>query len=119
MPVSKDIIKKVFSGIEENYLIESAKEIGSTIAKEYISYFFGEVNIYTLIQFLEIWFGRFDSYQHKTEHNRHYFSLKHDIGMKYSIFFGEFIKSLAEPIINSQIRFNVITPNTITFWFEI
>jgi hypothetical protein len=119
VPVSRDIIKKIFSGIEEKYLVESGKEVGSTIAKEYISYFFGEVNSYTLIQFLEVWFARFVSFRHQIEGSQHFFSLKHDISMKYSIFLSEFLKSLIESIANSLVRFNVVTQNTITFSFQI
>jgi hypothetical protein len=119
VPVSRDIIKTIFSGIEEKYLVESGREVGSTIAKEYISYFFGEVNSYTLIRFLAVWFARFVSFRYHVEGRQHSFSLKHDISMKYSIFLKEFLKSLIEPIANSPVGFNVVTQNIITFSFQI
>jgi hypothetical protein len=119
VPVSRDIIKTIFSGIEEKYLVESAKEVGSSIAKEYISYYFGEVNSQTPIRFLAVWFARFVSFRHHVGGSQHSFPLKRDICMKYSIFLKEFLKSLIEPIANSPVGFNVVTQNSITFSFQI
>src|SRR5688572_24893573 len=61
--MSKDCLKQAFGRLEDKDL-EDAKQLGRT-AKEYISYFFIDVNTYTLIEFLELWFSKFQSFQHK------------------------------------------------------
>lgn len=86
--------------MQDKYLIENGKEPGSLVAQVYISYFFGQVNTSTLIQFLELWFSRFEAFQYRVYDNHHYFSIKHDISMKYS----------------SYLELN--TPKSLTFSFE-
>jgi hypothetical protein len=119
IPTSKDAIRTWLNRIEEKDLIADAKELGSTRAREYIAYFFGDVTIYTLIEFLEIIFSRFQAYQYKIDNKSHCYSINHDISLNYSIFFGELLKALIEPIINNPVKIRNITPNILTFSFEI
>jgi hypothetical protein len=65
--VSKDFLRKTFSRLNENDIEEFGRELGLTVAKEYISYFFPEVNNTTLVEFLDIWFRRFQFYQHRVQ----------------------------------------------------
>jgi hypothetical protein len=67
--VSKNLLRKTFEGLDQKHIEELGKEYGITIAKEYISYFYPQVNADTLIQFLEIWFKRFQSCQHRINEN--------------------------------------------------
>jgi len=119
IPTSKDVITTWLNRIEEKDLIEDAKEFGSTRAREYIAYFFGDVTIYTLIEFLEILFSRFQAYQHKIDNKSHCFTVNHDISMNYSIFFSELLKGLIEPIIKNPVKIRNVTPNILNFSFEI
>jgi hypothetical protein len=68
--VSKDFLRKTFSRLNENDIEEFGRELGLTVAKEYISYFFPQVNNATLVEFLDIWFRRFQFYQHRVEEER-------------------------------------------------
>ena len=115
---SKDFIRKILGRIEEKYIIEDAKEFGLSIAKEYIPYFFMDVNSYTLLEFLEIWLGRFP-FQHRIDFKRHSYSINHGLGMNYSIFFREYITALIEPIIKSPVKFSIVASNIVTFSFDI
>jgi predicted HicB family RNase H-like nuclease len=66
--VSKSLLRKIFSyELDERNIVEYGKELGAIASKEYASYFFPEVNINTIIQFLDIWFRRFQLYQHRVE----------------------------------------------------
>jgi hypothetical protein len=65
--ISKDFLRKTFSRLDQNYVEEFGKEHGLTVTKEYISYFFTQVNNNTLIEFLDIWFRRFQFYQHRVK----------------------------------------------------
>jgi hypothetical protein len=95
-----------------------AKDFG-TLANEFIIYFFGEVNEKTLIKFLDIFFSRFQAYQHSTENMTHYFSINHDICINYSVFLSEFLKALIEPVIKCPIRISSISPKMISISFII
>jgi len=123
--VSKNFLRKTFEGLDQKHIEELGKEYGLTIAKEYLSYFYPQVNADTLIQFLEIWFKRFQSCQHRTDSNNssnndlHYFTVNHDINMNFSSALQYILIGLIEPIIKSAVTFTNVTPNTITFSFRV
>jgi hypothetical protein len=63
--VSKDFLRKIFSKIDDKDIEELGKEFGLTIEREYVTYFYPQVNSDTLVEFLDnIWFGRFQSRKH-------------------------------------------------------
>jgi hypothetical protein len=122
--VSKDFLRKIFDVIEDEKHIEDfGKEFGATIAKEYVSYFYPQVNSVTLIQFLDYLFRRFQSCKHIVEDSnrsqRHYFTVNHDINMKFSLALGAILEGLIEPISKTTLEFKDITANSISFSFEV
>jgi hypothetical protein len=119
IPTSKEAIRIWLNKLGEKDIIQDAKEFGSTRGREYIMYFFGDVTAYKLIRFLEILFSRFSAYQHKINNRIHYFTINHDISINYTIFFGELLKALIEPIINNPVNIAKPTPNILNFSFEI
>lgn len=127
--VSKDFLRKVFSKIEKAEDIEEfGRELGLTTAKEYVSYFFPQVNSDSLVQYLNLWFRRFQSYQHRIDDatnnsdnnigQRHYFTVIHDINMNFSIALKTILQGLIVPIIKSDIEFRDITGSAISFSFK-
>lgn len=118
IPMSKDIIRAWLSKIEQKDLIIQAKDFGSLV-NEFIIYFFGEVNENTLIKFLDIFFSRFQAYQHSTEDITHYFSINHDICINYSIFLSELMKAVIEPVIKRPIKISSISPKIISISFNV
>jgi hypothetical protein len=119
IPTSKEAIRFWLEKLEEKDIIEDAKELGLTRAREYIMYFFGEVTIHTLMEFLEILFSRFPAYQHKINNNNHCFTVNHDVSRNYTIFFSVLLKALIEPIINNPVKIGNPTPNMLNISFEI
>jgi hypothetical protein len=118
---SKDFFRKLFGKIDQKYIEEYGKELGYAIVSEYTSSFFPEINSNTLVQFLESWFNRFDSYQHRIDeqNSRHIFSVNHDINKNFSIVLKVILEGLVEPITKSKLIFGELTPSCITFTFEI
>lgn len=116
--MSKDFLRKSYSRMQVEDLADDAKELG-WIAKEYVSYFFLEVNTYTLIEFLELWFSKFQSFQHKVNVKCHQFCLNHDINMNFSTYFSTVLKELIEPITSRPMKILTVTPNSLAFSFEI
>ena len=145
--VSKDFLRKTFAELrDEKRISEFGKELGLTAAKEYVSYFFPQLNSNTLTQFLDILFRRFQSYQHRVEkiirynyddvknnnnnkdrkqqqeqqnNQSHRFTVYHDINMNFSITLKSILEGLIEPITKSPVTFRDITSNSISFSFEI
>jgi hypothetical protein len=120
--VSKNFLRKTFEGLDQKHIEELGKEYGITIAKEYISYFYPQVNGDTLIRFLEIWFKRFQSCHHRIDQNDsnlHYFTVNHDISMNFSSVLQSILVGLIEPIIKSTVEFTNVTSNTITCSFRV
>ena len=118
---SKDFFRRVFGKIDEKSIEEYGKELGYAIVSEYTSSFFPEINSYTLVQFLGLWFKRFNSYQHRIdgENSRHNFSVNHDINKNFSIVLKVILEGLVEPITKSKLIFGELTSSSITFTFEI
>lgn len=140
--VSKDFLRKMFAELQdEKRLAELGRELGLTLAKEYVSYFFPRVDSDTLTKFLNIWFRRFQSYKHTVntkdsnemardigEENKEYqqqreeinfFTLNHDININFSIVLKAILEGLIEPIIKSPVVFKVITSNSISFSYSL
>jgi hypothetical protein len=122
--VSKDFLRKIFSVVDDEKDIQDfGKEIGTTIAKEYVSYFYPQVNSITLVQFLDYWFRRFQSCKHIVENSdksqRHYFTVNHDINIKFSFALKAILEGLIEPVSKTTVEFRDVTANSITFSFDI
>ncbi len=119
VPISKDILRKWLSRIDKKLLIEDSKELGCLASKEYLAYFFQDGNRYTLLEFLNIWFSKLATYQHKTKGATHSFVVKHDINMEFSTWMSAFLTTLIESIISYPVRIHELTPSTLGFEFDI
>jgi hypothetical protein len=122
--VSKDFLRKIFSVIDdEKHIQDFGKEFGTTMAKEYVSYFYPQVNSNTLVQFLDYWFRRFQSCKHMVENSdrsqKHYFTVNHDINIKFSVALKAILEGLIEPVSKTTVEFKDITANSLTFSFDV
>lgn len=122
--VSKDFLRKTFNVIDdEKHIQDFGKEFGTTMAKEYVSYFYPQVNSHTLVQFLDYWFRRFQSCKHIVEdsgrNQSHYFTVNHDINIKFSLALKAILEGLIEPVSKTTVEFKEITANSLTFSFDV
>jgi hypothetical protein len=123
--VSKDFLRKIFNVVDdEKHIQDFGKEIGITMAKEYVTYFYPHVNSITLVLFLDYWFRRFQSCKHMVENNsdrsqRHYFTVNHDINIKFSFALKAILEGLIEPVSKTTVEFTDVTANSITFSFDV
>lgn len=122
--VSKDFLRKIFSVIDdEKHIQDFGNEFGTTMAKEYVSYFYPQVNSHTLVQFLDYWFRRFQSCKHIVEDSgrsqKHYFTVNHDINIKFSVALKAILEGLIEPVSKTTVEFRDITANSLTFSFDV
>jgi hypothetical protein len=125
IPVSKDFLRKVFSVIPEKEAEEVGKSLGFSLTNEYVASFFPRLDSSTLLQFLETWLAKFQSFRHRIEdtssHNikRHIFSVDHDINLNFSIALKVMLVGLIEPIIRAIVIFGDPTSSTVVFSFDI
>jgi hypothetical protein len=125
IPVRKDFLRKVFNVIPADESEEVGKSLGFSIVDEYVSSFFPKINSHTLIQFLDMWLGRFHSFQHRIEETgshgikRHTYSVDHDINLNFSIALRVMIVGLIEPIIKTIVIFGDPTSGAVVFSFDI
>lgn len=125
IPIRKDFLRTIFNAVPKNGAEEVGKALGVSLANEYVSSFFPQLDSSTLIQFLELWIGRFQLSQHRTEetgvHNviRHTFSVNHDINFNFSIALKVMLVGLIEPIIKAIVVFGDPTSSGIVFSFDI
>jgi hypothetical protein len=122
--VSKDFLRKIFNVIDdEKHIQDFGTEFGTTMAKEYVSYFYPHVNSHTLVRFLDYWFRRFQSCKHTVEDiersQRHYFTVNHDINIKFSLALKAILEGLIEPVTKTTVEFRDTTANSVTFSFEV
>jgi hypothetical protein len=122
--VSKDFLRKIFNVIDdEKHIQDFGKEFGTTMAKEYVSYFYPQVNSNTLVQFLDYWFRRFQSCKHTVENidrsQIHYFTVNHDINIKFSVALKAILEGLIEPVSKTTVEFRDITANSLAFSFVV
>jgi hypothetical protein len=137
--VSKDFLRNTFSRLNENDIEEFGRDLGLTVAREYMLYFFPQVNNATIVEFLDIWFRRFQFYQHRVEERLdgptpattttdldstvsryqkqqvHIFTVSHDINMNFSLALKAILEGLVEPITKSPVIFKDITATSIAF----
>ena len=124
IPVSKDFLRKVFNAIPQKEAEEVGKSLGLSLANEYVVSFFPRLDIYTLVQFLETWLGKFQSCRHRVEDTdsfdvkRHTFSVDHDINLNFSIALKIMLIGLMEPIIKAIVIFGDPTSSTLVFSFD-
>jgi hypothetical protein len=118
---SKDFFRRMFSKVDEKSIEEYGRELGYAIADEYTYLYFPQIDSSTIIQFLESWCKRFQSYQHRfdKDNNRHTFSLNHDININFSSVLKIILQRLIEPVTKSQVIFGELRPSSISFSFEV
>jgi len=119
IPVGKDVMRAWLNRIEDDFLKKDAKKLGSTIAREYVSYFFHDVNKNTLIQFLDVWLCTLGDMQKREHHGTYSFVINHGVNVQYSYYLQEFLSALIGPIISKRVNFVGITPNLLSFSFEV
>jgi hypothetical protein len=78
-----------------------------------------------MVQFLDFWFRRFQSCKHIVENSssdksqRHYFTVNHDINIKFSFALKAILEGLIEPVSKTAVEFRDVTANSITFSFDV
>lgn len=124
--VGKEFLRKAFSKIrEEKDIEEFGRDLGLTIVRQYVRYFFPVVNGTTITRYLDLWLRRFGSYKHEIHesgHGRvkiHHFIVIHDVNMNFSKALKNIMEGMIVPAIKGDIKFLNITASAISFQFNV
>ena len=61
---------------------------------------------------------RLEATEHKADGKKHYFTIRNDINLNFSIFTEEYLSSLLKGVLARNVLFERLSPNSITFSFE-
>lgn len=86
----KEAFKSILEAIEYDKLADVAKEVGSHVPKEFISFWFKKINLETYLEYLSLVcrYASFAEYEIQNDGNDYVIVLNHDIGQKWSNFLG-------------------------------
>ncbi len=118
LPVSKDLLREMFQPMPKETVEKIARKLGETSAKEQIHFLFQQVNLGTVLRFIELWSKHFDATEHRYDGKRHFFTLYHDVNLNFSIFTKEYMSTMIQNLVSRPVQFDNVSPNSVTFSFE-
>ena len=118
LPVSKDLLRETFQPMQKDGIEKMARRLGENSAREQILFLFQQVNLGTVIRFLELWSSHFEASEHHYDGRRHYFTLHHDVNLNFSFFAREYVSSMLQSTISKPVQFENLSPNSVTFSFD-
>jgi hypothetical protein len=117
IPVSKDFLRLIFDSLSREQIEKTARSLGETAAHEEILFLFTRINLVTVLQFLKLWASHFDASDYRYEGGKHVYTVKHEVNLNYSYFTKEYLSSLLRSSIGTNVTFEAMTPNSVTFAF--
>jgi hypothetical protein len=117
IPVSKDFLRLIFDSLPREEIEKTARSLGKTAAHEEILFLFTRIDPVTVLQFLKLWASHFDASDYQYEGGRHVYTVKHDVNLNYSYFTKEYLVSLLQSSIGTNVIFETMSPNSVTFAF--
>jgi hypothetical protein len=93
-PISKKTIRLAFSKLSSEEIDEIANESGATIHKEIIMFLYGEVTAKTVLDYLEVFGSRFETYRHFHRGSKHTVTIFHDVSLEFSHVYYAILKAI-------------------------
>ena len=118
LPVSKDILREMFQPFHKEMIEATARRLGESSAKEQVLFLFHQLNLGTVVRFIELWGEHFEATEHTSDGKRHYFTMRHDINLNFSVFAKEYLSALLRGALAKNVLFESLSPNSVTFSFE-
>jgi hypothetical protein len=118
IPVSKDFLRLIFDSIPQKESEKIGRLLGESAAREEILFLFSRINPDTILSFMDIWASHFDAWDHQYERGKHIFTVKHDVNLNYSHFTKEYVSAMLRGTLETSVRFETMSPNSLTFVFE-
>ncbi len=118
LPVSKDLLREMFQPMTKETIEKVARRLGEVSGRDQILFLFQQLNVASVIRFIELWSNHFDAYEHKFEGKKHFFTLHHDVNINFSLFTKEYLTTMLQSTPAKNLQFENVSPNSVTFSFE-
>jgi len=109
VPLTKEVLGKIFSKLDDQTLQQIAKNIGGFVAKELVFLSLDEMNFNNLIQAIVLSASRFGTVKHKIIDSNHIICVHHGIGINFSKFLSHTHIALANEL---SLKLNITNINS-------
>lgn len=101
-------LKLIINAIDEIKIGEIGSEIGNKIPKEFLLFWFKEVNLHSFLEYLSLLcrYGGFAHYEFEDKEREFTITLIHDLGEKWSIFLKNIIEKGIISTLSIQPKFH-------------
>ncbi|HET8792920.1 MAG TPA: hypothetical protein VFM31_03925 [Nitrososphaeraceae archaeon] len=115
IPVRRSLIIKLMEHISEENITNIAEHIIKRETKDILLMLRGEYSIESALDFIETQIKVSGySYRHEVNYERHHFAIKHEMGMKYSLYLKQLFRFIFEEFGLGRVVFDV-RDNTLSF----
>ena len=118
VPVSKDLLRELFGLADKKTISQIGARLAETSGREHILFLFQQLNLSTVLRYLDIWRSYYDGSQHRQEGKTHFFTVRHDVNINFSTFIKEYVTTMIQNTVPRQVRFETVAPNSVTFSFD-
>ena len=118
--LTRESLRRILHATDDSKLIESAQDYGSTVPKEFLMFWFKELNIDSVLNALSLRckYANVAEYELKTDGRNYMIILHHDLGLKWSEFFGYTLQQEIKTILQVLARLE-ISRNSIVLRFQL
>ena len=112
--LTRESLRRILQATDGSKLIDSAQDYGSTVPKEFLMFWFKELNIDSVLNALSLRckYANVAEYELKVDGKNYIIILHHDLGIRWSEFFGytlqEEIKIVLQVIARLEISRNSV-----------
>ena len=115
VPLPKVLLVKIMDKLTNDQIIQIAKYMVDKEIKDIILVLRREHNIITFLDVVESWAKTSDfPFEHEEKNDMHKYVISHDMGKKWSLYFGEVFKRMFEQLEITKAEFD-ITDKTLLF----
>src|SRR3989442_6024744 len=118
IPVSKDFLRLIFEYMPRDQIEEIGRKLGESVAHEEVLLLFSRLTHGTVLSFIDLSASHFDAWDHQYEGGKHFYTVKHDVNLNFSLFTKESMSISLMSTLGTSVRFETMSPNSVTFVFE-
>ena len=118
--LTRESLRRILNATDDNKLIESAQDYGSTVPKEFLMFWFKELNIDSVLPALSLRckYANVAEYELKIDGRNYIIILHHDLGIRWSEFFGYTLQQEIKIVLQVLARLEIST-NSVVLKFHL
>ena len=118
--LTRESLRRILNATDVNKLIESAQDYGSTVPKEFLMFWFKELNIDSVLTALSLRckYTNIAEYELKVDGKNYIIILHHDLGIRWSEFFGYTLQQEIKIVLQVLARLE-ISRNSVVLKFHL